>query len=386
MSSLPHSPEAEAGLVAKLLVDPSAIPTLVGRLTADDFHDETYGRAWAVMEQHAGDARRVDATTLKAAGVDLGDPLEFLNRATSAPVSEYATIIRLDAQKRRTILALDRAKRMARDSKDEAGVMTAVQEAVTAVLSSHRGGGLYTLHDLVDTYVPGTGGIAWGLSALDRTIQPARGSDLIIVAARPNVGKSAVSMQMALSMAQGSDLPVMFTTIEMSRDQLLGRLAHRVGGVQQFRDGYNLVIHDEPRATTASVRASLSRLKVQHGGIKAAFVDYLQILCDPGEPEHIRVARMSRELKSIAREFDIPLVAMSQLNRQSESREDRRPKLSDLRDSGAIEQDADIVLGLYRAKLNSMDLQLGVLKNRHGRAGDWMNLMFDLESVSVEEE
>ena len=301
-------------------------------------------------------------------------------------MSEYATIIRLDAQKRRTILALDRAKRMARDSKDEAGVMTAVQEAVTAVLSSHRGGGLYSLHDLVDTYVPGTGGIAWGLSALDRTIQPARGSDLIIVAARPNVGKSAVSMQMALSMAQGSDLPVMFTTIEMSRDQLLGRLAHRVGGVQQFRDGYNLVIHDEPRATTASVRASLSRLKVQHGGIKAAFVDYLQILTDPGEPEHIRVARMSRELKSIAREFDIPLVAMSQLNRQSESREDRRPKLSDLRDSGAIEQDADIVLGLYRAKLNSMDLQLGVLKNRHGRAGDWMNLMFDLESVSVEEE
>ncbi|HYE77041.1 MAG TPA: DnaB-like helicase C-terminal domain-containing protein, partial [bacterium] len=168
------------------------------------------------------------------------------------------------------------------------------------------------------------------------------------------------------------------------RDQLLGRLAHR--GLQEFSSGYNLVIHDEPRATTATVRAAAARLRVQHGGVRAIYVDYLQILADPGEPEHIRVGRISRELKAIAREFDVPVIAMSQLNRLSESREDRRPRLSDLRDSGAIEQDADIVLGLFRPRLNSADMSILVLKNRHGRAGDEVSLFFDLDSVSVGDE
>ena len=380
--TLPHTPEAERGFIAKCLVDPSQIAPLVGSIEPDDFHDELLGRAWQVMVDNASDARRLDATTLKAAGVDLGDPLEFISRATSAPPREYAEIIKLDSTRRRAILALRGAERRIRTA-SMPGVYEAVQEAVTTVLSSHRGGGLFALSDLVHDFNPATGGISWGLSALDRAIQPAQGSDLIIVAARPNVGKSAVSMEMALSMSEGSDLPVMFTTIEMSREQLVKRLAHRAGGLDQFRTGYNLVIHDEPRATTATVRASLARLRVQHGGVKALFVDYLQIMKDQGEPEHIRVGRISGELKAIAREFAIPVVAMCQLNRASESREDRRPKLADLRDSGAIEQDADIVLGLYRERLNSSALRIGVLKNRHGRAGDWLDLYFDLDSVSV---
>ena len=114
-------------------------------------------------------------------------------------------------------------------------------------------------------------------------------------------------------------------------------------------------------------------------------MDYLQILKDQGEPEHVRVSRISGESKALAREFSCPVLVLSQLNRLSESREDRRPRLSDLRDSGAIEQDADIVLGLWRPRLDSSDLSLLVLKNRHGPAGAQIDLYFDLASVSVGE-
>ena len=369
-------------MIAKLLVDPSAIPALVGVLSPDDFHEETYGKAWEVMAANAGNAGRVDATTLKAAGVDIGDPLEFLNRATSAPAREYAAIITRDALRRRAITALRKAEKQVLHA-DEAGVYSAVQEAVVTVMDSHRGGGLYALGDLVSNYQPKTDILPWGIQALDDQVYGMGGGDMVVIAARPNVGKTAVAIEMALGMSRGSEYPVMFTTIEMSRDQLVKRIAARAGGLKQFQSGYNLVIHDEPRATTATVRAAAARLRAQHGGIRAIVVDYLQILKDPGNPQHERVANISGELKSIAREFDIPLAALSQLNRLSEGREDKRPQLSDLRDSGAIEQDADIVIGLYRKFLNDPSMWAGVLKHRHAKAGAWVELFFDMEVMTI---
>lgn len=382
MTSLPHNPEAEACIIAKLLVDPSAIPSLVGVLSADDFHDETYGKAWAVMEQNAGNAYRVDATTLKASGVDIGDPLEFLNRATSAPVREYASIITRDALRRRAITALRKAEKQVQNA-DEAGVYSAVQEAIVRVMEGHRGGGLYALGDLVSDFQPETNVYPWGIRALDEAVYGMGGGDMVVIAARPNVGKTAVAVEMALGMSRGSQYPVMFTTIEMSRDQLVKRISHRAGGIEQFKAGYNLIIHDEPRATTATVRAAAARIKAQHGGIRAVVIDYIQILKDPGSPQHERVAKISGEVKSIGREFDIPVVALSQLNRLSEGREDKKPQLSDLRDSGAIEQDADIVIGLYRKMLNDPRMWAGVLKHRHAPAGAWVELFFDMEDMTV---
>lgn len=382
--TLPHTPEAEAGFIAKCLVDPSQIAPLVGSIEPDDFHDELLGRAWQVMVDNASDAKRLDLTVLKARGVDLGDPVEFYQHA-QAPAAEYARIIRTDAVKRRAILALKGGERQVRSALTEAGVYEAVQQSTAGVLSTHRGGTLRTLADAVRDYKPREGDIAWGLPALDRAIQPLGSGQMVVIAARPNVGKSAFLMEMLLGLSKDSPDPVMFTTIEMSEHDVVKRLAHRAGGLDQFTDGYNLFIDDEPRATTATVRARAARLRLQHGKLKAIAVDYLQILKDQGEPEHVRVSRISGESKALAREFGCPVLVLSQLNRLSESREDRRPRLSDLRDSGAIEQDADIVLGLWRPRLDSNDLSLIILKNRHGPAGAQIDLYFDLKSVSVGE-
>lgn len=384
MSSLPHSPEAEGALIARLLVEPSLIPTLVGSITSGDFHDDTYGRAWAVMESRAGDARRVDATTLKASGVDLGDPLEFLGRATSAPVEEYARIIRFHASQRNAITSLRTAERAIRNAKDESDVYGAVQGAVSTVLSQHRGGGsLVSLREAVAGYRHEVGGLSWGFVSLDRAIQPVRPGQMVVLAARPSVGKTLVAEHIAMSWSEGSDHPVLFVSVEMSVPQLLARAESRYGDLSSIVEGHNLVFLDEPRATTAIVRSQASRLRVQHGGVRAIVIDYLQLLRDPGEPEHIRVGRISGECKAMSREFECPVLVLSQLNRLSESREDRRPKLADLRDSGAIEQDADLVMMLYRPRLNSPDMELSVAKNRQGPAGFSVSLEVDLEKVSI---
>jgi len=385
LSSLPFSAEAESGFIAKLLVDPSHIPTLVGVVEPDDFHDEVMGQAWAVMVDNAGDPRRLDITVLRSKGIDLGDPLVFMQQG-QASAESYATIIRTDAVKRRAILALESAKRMVKGAANEAGVYDAVSSATSTVLAQHRGGTIRTLAEAVADYRPTAGDIAWGMSALDTRIQPLGSGQMIVVAARPNVGKSAFLVELLLGMSRGSDKPVMFTTIEMSEHDVVKRLAFRAGGLGQFSEGYNLLIDDEPRATTASVRARAARVRLQHGGLKAIAIDYLQILKDVGEPDHVRVSRISGECKAIAREFGCPVIVLSQLNRQSESRDDRRPRLADLRDSGAIEQDADIVLGLYRPKLDSSALSLLVMKNRHGPAGGQIEMYFDLATVSVVEE
>lgn len=385
MTSLPHSPEAERGFIAKLLVDPSQIAPLVGSVEPSDFHDELLGKAWEVMVANAADSRRFDLTVLKSKGVDLGDPVEFYAYA-QAPAVEYAGIIRTDATKRRAILALKGGERQVRSASTEAAVYEAVQQSTAGVLSQHRGGTLRTLADAIKDYKPREGDIAWGLPALDRHIQPLGSGQMVVIAARPNVGKSAFLMELLLGLSKDSPDPVMFTTIEMSEHDVVKRLAFRAGGLDQFTDGYNLFIDDEPRATTASVRARAARLRLQHGKLRAIAIDYLQILKDQGEPEHVRVARMSGECKALSREFACPVLVLSQLNRLSESREDRRPRLSDLRDSGAIEQDADIVLGLWRPRLDSVDLQVSVLKNRHGAAGASIDLYFDLKSVTVGEE
>ena len=383
--SLPYSPEAERGFIAKLLVEPSAIPSLVGSVNPDDFHDEVMGRAWQVMIDNASDPRRLDWTVLRAKGVDLGDWTEFMQQG-NAPAAAYADIIRLNATQRRGMTALEAGKRRIKSATTEAGVLEAVQEATANVLSHNRGGTLRTLADAVADYRPREGDIAWGLPALDRHIQPLGSGQMVVIAARPNVGKSAFLMELLLGLSKDSTDPVMFTTIEMSEHDVVKRLANRAGGLDQFTSGYNLFIDDEPRATTASVRARAARLRLQHGKLRAIAIDYLQLLRDPGEPEHIRISRISGECKSIAREFQCPLIVLSQLNRQSESREDRRPKLADMKDSGAIEQDADVVFGLYRQKLNSEEMEVLVLKNRHGPAGAQIGLYFDLASVSVGEE
>jgi len=224
-------------------------------------------------------------------------------------------------------------------------------------------------------------GLPYGLPALDAVLQPAQPGNVYVIAARPSIGKTALALTIAEAWSFDSVHPVLFVSLEMSAQQLLKRFLRHHD--RSDLSAYNLSIYDEARATTALLRSQAARLKLKHGAIHAIVVDYMQLLKDPGEPENIRVSRISAEMKAIAREFDCPTLVLSQLSRQSEYRKDGKPKLSDLRDSGAIEQDADGVLGLWREARSSPYLDVAILKNRHGAADQTVRLDFDLEAVSV---
>lgn len=370
--------DTEQALLARLLVDPSQVPLL--RLESSDFAATDHARAFAAMQRLSAQGKAIDAVTLADEGVEL--PLLIRQRADwgDAPLDGYAAIIRREGFRRRSIGALEDAVRGATSARDEAEVVGAVQTAVSEVMEGYHGAELIPWATAMDAETVDGGGMPWGIGDLDRRIQPVRGGNVVVIAARPSVGKTLLAETIATRWATGSSSPVLFVSVEMSVPQLVERAKKRNGSLPT---GVNLYFMDEPRATTALVRTQAARLKLKHGGLRAIVLDYLQILQDPGDPEHIRVGRMSRECKAIARENECPMIVLSQLNRASESREDRRPRLADLRDSGAIEQDADIVFGLYRERLSSDTMVLSVMKNRHGPVGDVVDLRLDLDHVSV---
>lgn len=372
--------EIESVLIARLLIEPDHIPGLAGSLNASDFLHQQSARTWAAMQRLASEGRPIDIAVIRSEGVDPGEPTRILTSAHTAPVEEYAALIRRAAYKRRVEASLSSLSDRVHHLDDPADITNAIQSTVSHVLSDPADAGeVVSLSSIVEE--GRKGGLAYGIPPLDAVVQPAEGGNVIVVAGRPSIGKTAIAQTIAESWAFESPSPVLFVSLEMSAGELLKRaLKHRD---RSDLDAYNLRVYDEARATTALVRAQMSRLRLRHGSVRALVVDYLQLLKDKGEPENIRVARMSGEIKAIAREFECPALLLSQLNRNSEGRADGRPRLNDLRDSGAVEQDADLVFGLWRERRNSPYIDVLGLKNRHG-ASDWtVRLTFDLESVAV---
>ena len=389
--TLPHSPETEEALLARLLVDPAQIAVLSGTLHAEDFYVEAYRNAYRAMQALTSRAMAVDLTTLQR---ELGSaaPIEIatLTSAHRAPVEDYARIIGRDAFRRRLIGALDGVMRKAYVEEDRQKLLGDLQEAVSSVLQGVEDGRLLSPDQAVDSYLntlagrhQGLGlGLTYGFRALDEFLQPAQPGEMIVLAARPSVGKTAMAEQIADHWATFGR-PVLFVSLEMSLGQLIDRsIARKHGGritrghindeqyalaktTAEARRSVMVWYLDDPFATTPSVRAAAAKVRLLAGGLGAIIVDYISLLKDPGDSEVQRVTRISRNIKAIAREFDVPVLALSQLNRAVMHRDDQHPKLHDLRESGAIEQDADVVIGLHR-ELGTPDLSTEVLKNRHG--------------------
>ncbi len=356
------SPEAESALIAKLLVSPETVAEVVGKITDADFADPALRRAWRSIVKATQEHRTWDVQTLRSEGIDLGDPTQFLSVAHNAAAVEYARIIKLESYRRKTISALSTATQTTEAAADETEIANGVMRAVKAVLSTYQHGEVITHIEAAKRYRPAAGGLLYGIVPLDAAIQPARSGNMVVLAARPSVGKSWFAQRIASAWARGADHPVLFVSLEMDVDQLIARSIS-----QGWADSdVNIHYYDEGRATTALIRAEAARLDVQFGGVAGIVIDYLQLLKDPGEDGNYRVAKMSGECKAIAREFKCPVLVLSQLNRAGAG---RKPQLQDLRDSGAIEQDADVVLGLWRERLDSDDVTLSVLKNRMGPAG-----------------
>lgn len=381
---------AEQALVAKLLLDPREIAMVSGAVAPEDFYISDYREAYRTMLRLSSENRSVDIVALQSEGVSI-DVLD-LTPAHHAPLLDYAATIKAMSFRRKVAAAGDRIARAAQDGGEN--LMSILQDAVTDVVRGSEQGAISSPREAVEDYLGTLAGrmagenlgLTYGVAGLDQHLLPAEGGDLIIMAARPSVGKSAMAEAVADHWARLGKGPVLFASLEMKKSKIIDRTLSRITGIsankiirgdlteeelESVRAAARgladrpLIFLDNGFATTADLRSAAAKTKMLHDGrLAGVVVDYMQILKDPGDQEVQRVTRISRNLKAIAVENDCPLIALSQFSRRVEE-ERREPELRDLRESGAIEQDADVVVAMQRPLGNEV-MRVFVLKQRQG--------------------
>lgn len=407
----PHSIEAEGAVLGALLLDAAAydrIPFLLSAHFYRQDHRWIYEAITTLIER----GRPVDLV-LVAEEMERAGTLEkcggatYLGRLmqnTPGPINigRHAELVRNKFILRELITNSTRVaeEAMAPGAEPEK-IAEDAEIAFLSVLDTGKGGGLVHIGQAVGEYLDfidsHPNGIETGLRDLDALTGGLLPGNLVVVAGRPHMGKTSCALQMAEHICEQS--PGMMFSLESSRREMAGRMVewhkHRHG-----RDGavdrvykLKLFIDDTAGVTPGYIRARLRRMKRQHG-LSLIVVDYLQLVRGRGDSREQEVASVSRELKAIAKEFNVPLIALSQLNRKVEDRNDKRPHMSDLRESGAIEADADLILMLYRPDYYDQNFQgslaeaeIIVAKNRNtgrtglakvtfsrelGRFGDWL--------------
>lgn len=416
---LPHSIEAEQSVIGSMLMGRDAIMTASEILNSDDFYQHQYGVVFEAMVELFNEGKAVDVVTLQNRLREKDAPpeisgMEFvrdlLNAVpTSANIKYYATIVSEKAILRRLIrlteeienncylnkdpvetILEDSEKKLfrlfqQRDSGDMTPIRQVVMEALEGIERASKTRGTVT-------------GISTGFTDLDYKTSGFQKSDLILVAARPSMGKTALVLNMAEHMAFRQNKSVAIFSLEMSKVQLMNRLFAMESRVnsQNLRTGNlkddewsslietagtigdsKLIIDDTPGISVRELRSKCRKYKLEHG-LDVIMIDYLQLMSGGGKGNESRqqeISEISRSLKAIARELDVPVVALSQLSRAVESRTDHRPMLSDLRESGAIEQDADVVMFIYRDDYYNHDSEMKgvaeiiIAKQRNGPIG-----------------
>ncbi len=412
----PHSAEAERAVLAGLILRPSVLGQVAPTLRPEDFYLPAHQCLYtAALELHT-DNKPVDLLTLAEHLRDKGTLeqaggaayiAELAQAAVSAANAEYyARLVRNKAIQRGLIEAGARIVSAGFDtSREVAGLIDEAEQSVMAVSSRTSTGGFQPVRELVGDVVeavlkPASGGITGlptGYPELDAITHGLQPSDLIILAARPSVGKTAFALNLAMRAAISEGAPVGIFSLEMSERQLIQRMISLWGKIPQdqlstgrlgkaegvrFFEAADLLrtaplfINETPAITTLELRSQARRLKAEHG-LGLVVVDYLQLMRSSRRTDsrELEISDISRSLKALAKELDVPVVALSQLNRKVEERTDKRPMLSDLRESGAIEQDADIVIFLHREEMYKPDTprkgiaELIIGKHRNGPNG-----------------
>ncbi|MFG0326370.1 MAG: replicative DNA helicase [Phycisphaerales bacterium JB037] len=401
----PHSLEAEMALLGSLILDPNGVMDVLSMVSsADQFYAAAHGRIFQTIvrvydEHRSGDlVQLVDA--LRGAGVleEVGGE-EFLVRLadtvpSAANAVHYARIVADKARVRRLVRAAgeivyDAYHAGELESEGVRELLDRAESAIFEVAQEDQTSDPQLLKHLLDLEIDrleaiegqGISGLPTGFDDLDKKLRGLQEGEMIIVAARPSMGKTALALNLAEQVALGgrtpgdrsggAKVPVAIFSLEMSKGALVQRLLSARSGVEgtKFRDGSlrdddfqrvlaacnelsdaQLFIDDTPGLTVMQLRARARRLAAQHG-VRAIMIDYLQLLTAPGagrESRQVEVSAISRQVKALARELRVPIVCLSQLNRASEQREGNRPRMSDLRESGSIEQDADVVILLHR--------------------------------------
>ena len=416
---MPHSLEGEQAVLGSMLIDENCIKEVMDKLRPEDFYLRQNREIFETIYTMFSYARSIDGITVceemqKAGTYDDQTTRSYLAQLmeitpTSANVMEYVAIVRDKALLRRVAQAASEITGLVQEGLGEAGdILELAEQKIYAVRRGQSAQDMVPLRqvlpDVLDRLDEMSGnvnhlpGLSTGLSAVDQKITGLNKSDLILLAARPGMGKTSFALNVALNVARASRKTVAVFSLEMSREQLAMRLLSSAACVENYRlktgtlretdwekiadaasnlSLMDIRIDDNPMLSVADMNAKCRRLD----NLGLIVIDYLQLMTSAGGKSHGGenrqqvVSDMSRMLKIMAKELNVPVICLSQLSRANEKRDDKRPMLSDLRESGAIEQDADIVLFLYRDDYYNEDSEKRniaeciVAKNRHGETG-----------------
>ncbi|QJD85744.1 replicative DNA helicase [Cohnella herbarum] len=415
----PQNLEAEQAVLGAILLESEALIASMERLKAEDFYSVSHQRIFDAMVALNDDNQPIDLVTLTARLQDLGQMDEvggvmYLAKLansvpTAANVEYYAQIVEEKSILRRLIRTATQIVSNGYATEDDVGVLLNDAEARIMEISSRRSAtGFISIRDVLMevfekveflyNHKGGVSGIPSGFIDLDKMTNGFQRSDLIIVAARPSVGKTAFALNVAQNVAVRASETVAIFSLEMSAPQLVQRIVCAESNVDatRMRTGHlegddweklsmaigalseaQIYIDDTPGITVSDIRAKCRRLKKEKG-LGMILIDYLQLIQGrgkAGENRQQEVSEISRTLKQIARELEVPVIALSQLSRGVEQRQDKRPMMSDLRESGSIEQDADIVAFLYRDDYYDKEsekkniIEIIIAKQRNGPVG-----------------
>ena len=418
--TLPHNLEAERSVLGAILVHNDAFNLAAQVITPDDFYRDAHRRIFEKMIALNERNDAIDFVTLKeelsrSGEVDeVGGPAYIASLADGVPratnVEYYARIVKEKSTLRSLIYAANKIVTNAYEADQDSDViLDEAESAIFAVADDRLKAGFVPMRDLVKESFPKieqlfeqkrlVTGVPTGFVDLDEMTRGLQGGDLIIVAARPSMGKTSLVLNISQYVASQPDMTVGFFSLEMSKESLFIRLltseaqidSHRLmsGAIGQKDYGrishaletlsaMRLYIDDTASIGVLEMRAKTRRLQAEHG-LSLVVVDYIQLMSGRGRFENrtLELASISRSLKGLAKELHVPIVVLSQLSRAPESRSDHRPQLSDLRESGALEQDADLVAMIYRDDVYNRDpnnpdagtAELIIAKQRNGPTG-----------------
>ncbi len=420
LRQMPHSTEAEQATLGSMLIDARCIPKVIEKLKTEDFYLQQNRDIYDTIYTMFSLSQKVDPVTvleqMRLNGVyDEATSRNYILQLmeitpTAANVMEYADIVKDKAVLRRIAETASEITAMISGSQGTAQeILEAAEQRIYAIRQGRSAQGLTHISSVIldvyqrlnelaqsDSAIPG---LSTGLGDVDKAISGLNKSDLILLAARPGMGKTSMALNILLHAGKYSGKAVVFFSLEMSREQLAMRLIANESFIDNKKlvtgnlndddwvklaaataalNKTNILIDDNPSLSVADMNAKCRRVE----NLGLVCVDYLQLMQAAGGKSHYSgesrqqvVSDISRAMKIMAKELNVPVICLSQLSRANESRSDKRPMLSDLRESGAIEQDADIVMFLYREDYYDADTENHnlaeciIAKNRHGETG-----------------
>ena len=415
---LPHSIEAEQSVIGAMLMDQEAIIKASEIISGDDFYQHQYGIVFDAIVELYNDGKPVDLITLQNLLREKDVPpeissLEFVkdlltSALTSTNADAYAQIVHEKAVLRKLIKVNEQIANDCYSEKEKLeDILESAEKRIFDIVQKRNSGDFVPIKDVVLRALDrieaasrnkgSVTGIPTGFIDLDYKLSGFQPSDFILIAARPSMGKTAFVLNIAQHVAFKQNLPVAIFSLEMSKEQLINRMFSLESSVdaQKLRTGQlndqewerliesagvigksKLMIDDTPGISIAELRSKCRKYKLEHN-LGIIMIDYLQLMSGSGKSDSRQqeISDISRSLKALARELNVPVIALSQLSRAVEQRPDHRPMLSDLRESGAIEQDADVVMFIYRDDYYHKDTEkkdiaeIIIAKQRNGPIG-----------------